>query len=156
MLVHCSRRRWAEQLLTRLYDPSKGQVLIDGVDLREVDANDLRKRIGVIFQDFVRYYFPARENVGFGQIDRLEDEPRIIDSATRAGADTTIRSLPQGYDTMLGKWFEHGHDLSDGEQIELSCLSRVERARELDEVRTCRRQAHHIQGGLVLLVPSPC
>ena len=103
------------KLLTRLYDPSEGQVLIDGVDLREVDPNDLQKRIGVIFQDFVKYHLPARENVGFGQIDRLDDEPRIVDSATRAGADQTIRSLPQGYDTMLGKWFERGHDLSGGE-----------------------------------------
>ena len=103
------------KLLTRLYDPSEGQVLIDGIDLREVDPKDLQKRIGVIFQDFVRYHLPVRENVGFGQIDQLENEPRIIDSATRAGADQTIRSLPQGYDTMLGKWFERGHDLSGGE-----------------------------------------
>jgi ATP-binding cassette, subfamily B, bacterial len=103
------------KLLTRLYDPSEGQVLIDGIDLREVDPNDLQKRIGVIFQDFVKYHLAARENVGFGQIDRLDDEPRIIDSATRAGADATIRSLPQGYDTMLGKWFERGNDLSGGE-----------------------------------------
>ena len=103
------------KLLTRLYDPSEGQVLIDGVDLRETDPNDLQKRIGVIFQDFVKYHLAARENVGFGQIDRLDDEPRIVDSATRAGADATIRSLPQGYDTMLGKWFERGNDLSGGE-----------------------------------------
>ncbi len=103
------------KLLTRLYDPGEGQVLIDGIDLREVDPKDLQKRIGVIFQDFVRYFLPARENVGFGQIDQLENEPRIMDSAARAGADQTIRSLPQGYDTMLGKWFERGHDLSGGE-----------------------------------------
>jgi ATP-binding cassette, subfamily B, bacterial len=103
------------KLLTRLYDPSEGQVLIDGIDLREVDPKDLQKRIGVIFQDFVKYYLPARENVGFGQIDQLDNEPRIVDSATRAGADATIRALPQGYDTMLGKWFDRGHDLSGGE-----------------------------------------
>lgn len=103
------------KLLTRLYDPTAGQVLIDGIDLREVDPKDLQKRIGVIFQDFVKYHLPARENVGFGQIDQLENEPRIIDSATRSGADPTIRALPEGYDTMLGKWFERGHDLSGGE-----------------------------------------
>jgi ATP-binding cassette, subfamily B, bacterial len=103
------------KLLTRLYDPSEGQVLIDGIDLREVDPNELQKRIGVIFQDFVRYHLPVRENIGFGQIDELDNEPRIIDSATRAGADATIRGLPQGYDTMLGKWFERGNDLSGGE-----------------------------------------
>jgi ATP-binding cassette, subfamily B, bacterial len=103
------------KLLTRLYDPSEGQVLIDGIDLREVDPNDLQKRIGVIFQDFVKYHLPARENVGFGQIDQLENEARIVEAATRAGADPTIRGLPQGYDTMLGKWFERGNDLSGGE-----------------------------------------
>jgi ATP-binding cassette subfamily B protein len=103
------------KLLTRLYDPSEGQVLIDCIDLREVDPNELQKRIGVIFQDFVRYHLPVRENIGFGQIDELDNEPRIIDSATRAGADATIRGLPQGYDTMLGKWFERGNDLSGGE-----------------------------------------
>jgi ATP-binding cassette subfamily B protein len=103
------------KLLTRLYDPSEGQVLIDGIDLREVDPNDLQKRIGVIFQDFVKYHLPVRENIGFGQIDELDNEARIVDSATRAGADATIRGLPQGYDTMLGKWFERGNDLSGGE-----------------------------------------
>jgi len=103
------------KLLTRLYDPSEGQVLIDGIDLREVDPNELQKRIGVIFQDFVKYHLPVRENIGFGQIDELDNEPRIVDSAMRAGADATIRDLPQGYDTMLGKWFERGNDLSGGE-----------------------------------------
>ena len=103
------------KLLTRLYDPTEGQVLIDGVDLREVDPKDLQKRIGVIFQDFVKYFLPAKENIGFGQIDQLENEPRIVDSAQRSGAHPTITSLPQGYDTMLGKWFERGNDLSGGE-----------------------------------------
>jgi ATP-binding cassette subfamily B protein len=103
------------KLLTRLYDPTEGQVLIDGIDLREVEPHNLQKRIGVIFQDFVRYHLPARENVGFGQIDQLENEARIIDSATRSGAHATITGLPQGYDTMLGKWFERGNDLSGGE-----------------------------------------
>jgi ATP-binding cassette subfamily B protein len=103
------------KLLTRLYDPTEGQVLIDGVDLRDIDPKDLQKRIGVIFQDFVRYHLPARENIGFGQIDRLADELRIVDSAQRSGAHPTIQALPQGYDTMLGKWFERGNDLSGGE-----------------------------------------
>jgi len=98
-----------------LYDPTEGCITIDGIDLREVDPKELQKRIGVIFQDFVRYHLPARENVGFGQIDQLDNEPRIIDSAQRSGADSTIRALPQGYDTMLGKWFERGNDLSGGE-----------------------------------------
>ena len=103
------------KLLTRLYDPSEGQIVIDGIDLRELDPKDLQKRIGVIFQDFVRYHLPARENVGFGQIEALDDEPRIVDSATRSGAHPTITALPNGYDTMLGRWFERGHELSGGE-----------------------------------------
>ncbi len=103
------------KLLTRLYDPTEGSITIDGIDLREVDPKDLQKRIGVIFQDFVHYHLPARENVGFGQIDQLDNEPRIVDSAQRAGAHPTITALPQGYDTMLGKWFERGNDLSGGE-----------------------------------------
>lgn len=103
------------KLLTRLYDPTEGSITIDGIDLREVDPKDLQKRIGVIFQDFVHYHLPARENVGFGQIDQLDNEPRIVDSAQRSGAHPTIAALPQGYDTMLGKWFERGNDLSGGE-----------------------------------------
>jgi ATP-binding cassette subfamily B protein len=103
------------KLLTRLYDPTEGQITIDGIDLREVDPKELQKRIGVIFQDFVKYFLPARENIGFGQIDQLDDEARIIDASKRSGAHETLSALPQGYDTMLGKWFEKGNDLSGGE-----------------------------------------
>ena len=91
------------KLLTRLYDPTDGQITIDGIDLRDADPKDLQKRIGVIFQDFVKYYLPARENIGFGQIDQLDDQARIIDSAKRSGAHETLSALPQGYETMLGK-----------------------------------------------------
>ncbi len=80
------------KLLTRLYDPSEGQVLIDGIDLREVDPNDLQKRIGVIFQDFVKYHLPVRENIGFGQIDELDNERASSTRRKRAGADATIRA----------------------------------------------------------------
>lgn len=103
------------KLLTRLYDPTDGQITIDGIDLRDADPKDLQKRIGVIFQDFVKYFLPARENIGFGQIDQLDDQARIIDSAKRSGAHETLSALPQGYETMLGKWFERGNDLSGGE-----------------------------------------
>jgi len=103
------------KLLTRLYDPTEGQILLDGVDLREYDLDDLRTSIGVIFQDFVRYQATARENVGFGQIDALADEARIINAAQRGGADEVMSELPQGYDTMLGRWFEQGHELSGGQ-----------------------------------------
>lgn len=103
------------KLLTRLYDPTEGQILLDGVDLREYDLHDLRQRIGVIFQDFVRYHLAAAENVGFGQIEALDDRPRIVGAAQKSGADSVITALPQGYETTLGRWFYQGRDLSGGE-----------------------------------------
>jgi ATP-binding cassette subfamily B protein len=103
------------KLLTRLYDPTDGQILLDGVDLREYDLDDLRTRIGVIFQDFVRYMVTARENIGFGQIDALDDEARIARAAEKGGADEVITQLPQGFETMLGHWFERGRELSGGQ-----------------------------------------
>lgn len=103
------------KLLSRLYDPTEGQILLDGRDLHEYDANDLRANIGVIFQDFVHYYATAGENVGFGQIDALEDEPRLMSAAARGGADEVIESLPDSYGTMLGRWFKEGHELSGGQ-----------------------------------------
>ncbi len=103
------------KLLTRLYDPTEGQILVDGIDLREYDLTQWRNKIGVIFQDFVRYHLTANENIGLGQVDALEDHPRIIQAAEKGGADTMLRDLPEGYETMLGKWFKDGHDLSGGE-----------------------------------------
>jgi len=103
------------KLLTRLYDPTEGQILLDGVDLRDYDLHDLRQRIGVIFQDFVRYHLAAAENVGFGQIEALDDRPRIVGAAQKSGADSVITALPQGYETTLGRWFHQGRDLSGGE-----------------------------------------
>jgi ATP-binding cassette subfamily B protein len=103
------------KLLTRLYDPTEGQITLDGVDLREYDPDELRQRIGVIFQDFVKYQLTVRENIGFGQIDRLEDAARVDDAAERGGADEVVAELPDGIDTMLGRWFEKGHELSGGQ-----------------------------------------
>ncbi len=103
------------KLLTRLYDPTEGQILLDGVDLREYDLDDLRQNIGVIFQDFVRYQTTARENIGFGQVNALDDEKRILNAAERGGADEVIDTLPKRYDTMLGRWFERGSELSGGQ-----------------------------------------
>lgn len=103
------------KLLTRLYDPSEGEILLDGVDLRDYDPNDLRRKIGVIFQDFVRYHLSARENIGFGQVERLEDMPRITDAAERGGADEVVERLPHGYETTLGRWFNEGFELSGGQ-----------------------------------------
>jgi ATP-binding cassette, subfamily B, bacterial len=103
------------KLLTRLYDPTEGQILLDGVDLREYDPGELRERVGVIFQDFVHYQLSARENIGFGQIRALDDEERILDASERGGADEVVDELPSGYDTVLGRWFENGHELSGGQ-----------------------------------------
>ena len=100
------------KLLARFYDPTEGAVHLDGRDLREYDLAELRRRIGVIFQDFVRYDLAARENVGFGQVDRLDDAGRIERAALDGGAADLIKGLPKGYDTILGKEFEEGVDLS--------------------------------------------
>lgn len=103
------------KLLTRLYDPTEGEVLLDGVDLREYDLGQLHHRIGVIFQDFVRYHLAAFENIGFGQIEALDDRQRIEQAAAMSGADGVIASLPEGYETTLGRWFSRGRELSGGE-----------------------------------------
>ena len=103
------------KLLTRLYDPTDGQVLLDGVDLREYDLKSLHQRFGVIFQDFVRYQFTVRENIGFGQVDELDDLARVREAAARGGASPIIENMPQGYDTMLGRRWEKGQELSGGQ-----------------------------------------
>ncbi len=103
------------KLLTRLYDPSEGHILLDGVDLRDYDLRELRQRIGVIFQDFVRYHFAAAENVGLGQVEALDDRPRIERAAEKSGAHPVILALPEGYETVLGRWFHKGRELSGGE-----------------------------------------
>ena len=103
------------KLLSRLYDPTEGTILIDGIDIRELDPLDLRQRIGVIFQDFVRYHLAASENIGFGQVEALDRLEQIIESARKSGAHSIIENLPDGYQTMLGRWFRGGHELSVGQ-----------------------------------------
>ena len=103
------------KLLTRLYDPDEGTILVDGVDIREYDPAELRHEIGVIFQDYVTYFLSAGENIGVGRLEVLDDRERIAAAAAQSGADGVITRLPQGYDTMLGKWFDQGHQLSGGE-----------------------------------------
>ncbi|HLU24947.1 MAG TPA: ABC transporter ATP-binding protein [Longimicrobiales bacterium] len=103
------------KLLARLYDPTEGRILLDGVDLREYDVDSLRRIIGVIFQDFVRYDMIARENIAIGRIDALEDRPRIESAAAKSLADGVIARLERGYDHMLGRRFEGGANLSGGE-----------------------------------------
>jgi ATP-binding cassette subfamily B protein len=103
------------KLLSRLYDPDEGRILLDGHDLREYSVEALRANIGVIFQDFVRYYFTASDNIAVGRIDARDDAPRIEKAAQRSLADEVIARLPKGYQQMLGKLFRSGVELSGGE-----------------------------------------
>jgi ATP-binding cassette subfamily B protein len=112
------------KLLCRYYDPTEGAVLLDGRDLREFDPEELRKQIGVIFQDFVRYHLTVRENIGFGQLEYTEDAVRLAEAANKGGATPVIEKLTQGYDTMLGSTFDESVDLSGGEWQKLA-LSRA-------------------------------
>jgi ATP-binding cassette subfamily B protein len=103
------------KLLLRLYEPTEGEILYGGVDLRDMDPLELRKRIGAVYQDFVRYQFSARENIGLGDIEHLTDQLRVEWAAERGGADSVVAELPQRYETMLGGWFESGQELSAGQ-----------------------------------------
>ncbi len=103
------------KLLARFYDPTEGVILLDGKDLRDYDPKDLHRHIGVIFQDFVRYDLSARENIGFGQVDRLQVEDEIADAARKGGATEVVTKLPRGFDTILGRTLDEGVDLSGGE-----------------------------------------
>jgi len=103
------------KLMTRLYDPVEGQILLDGVDLREYDLDDLYREIGVIFQDFMRYEMTARENIAVGQIDRLKNSNLLQMAARKGMADEVIAKLPGRYEQMLGRRFDGGVDLSGGE-----------------------------------------
>lgn len=103
------------KLLARLYDPSEGRILLDGRDLREYDVETLRRAIGVIFQDFVRYDMLLRENIAVGRIEALDDMPRIEEAAKRSLADQVAEMLDDGFDHMLGRRFDGGVNLSGGE-----------------------------------------
>ncbi len=108
------------KLITRLYDPSEGEILLDGVDLREYDLADLHKEIGVIFQDFMRYEMTARENIAVGRIEIPHTPEEIEYAAEKSLAAGVIRKLRGGYDQMLGRRFEGGVDLSGGEWQKLA------------------------------------
>jgi ATP-binding cassette subfamily B protein len=108
------------KLITRLYDPTQGEILLDGVDLREYDIEDLYREIGVIFQDFMRYEMTARENIAVGRIEELDDLPAIEAAAKKSLADEVIARLGAGFEQMLGRRFEGGVDLSGGEWQKLA------------------------------------
>ena len=103
------------KLLTRLYDPTEGAILVDGVDLREYDLEDYTSQIAVIFQDFMRYDMTARENIAIGRIAEKDNFPGIVAAARKSMAEDVIRKLPSGYEQMLGRRFDGGVDLSGGE-----------------------------------------
>lgn len=103
------------KLLTRLYDPDSGQILLDGVDIREYELAGLHEATGVIFQDYVTYFFSARENIGVGKLAEMENVEMVEQSALKSGADSVIQKLPKGYETTLGRWFDEGYQLSGGE-----------------------------------------
>ena len=103
------------KLLTRLYRPDAGRILLDGLDLQQWDSGALRARIGVIFQDFGRYQFLVGENIGAGDMRHFEDRQRWAEAAEKGMAQDFIGKLPQQYDTQLGKWFKGGRELSGGQ-----------------------------------------
>ena len=106
-------------MLARFYDPTEGQILWDGVDIRHFTPDSLRERLGAVFQDFVKYDLTARENIGLGDVQYIEDIERIQSTAQQVGVDDFITALPQGYETILSRWLvdkdDDGTDLSGGQ-----------------------------------------
>ncbi len=119
------------KLLTRLYEPTDGQILLDGLDLKEWDVDALRQRIGVIFQDFGRYQFTVGENIGAGDVRYIDDTQRWRQAATTGMAAPFIQDMPEGYETQLGRWFQGGRELSGGQWQKIA-LSRAFMRSEAD------------------------
>jgi ABC-type multidrug transport system fused ATPase/permease subunit len=111
-------------LLVRMYMPDSGRILLDGLDLKEWDLYTLHQRIGIIFQQFVRYQFSAGENIGVGNVEYLLDEDRWDQAAEKGMAKPFLLELPRGYQSQLGKWFKEGHELSGGQWQKIA-LSRA-------------------------------
>ena len=127
------------KLLSRLYDPSGGEILVDGVNLREVDLDEWRRRIGVVFQDYARYNMLARENIGLGSLPWMEDLGRVREAAESGGAAAVVDRLPNTYDAMLGRQFasagSDGVDLSGGEWQKIALSRAFMRAPSADKGR---------------------
>jgi ATP-binding cassette, subfamily B, bacterial len=111
-------------LLTLLYRPYRGRILLDGLNLEEWDEERLRQRIGVIFQDFARYQFLVGENIGAGDVRHFDEQERWRSAAVKGMADEIISRLPENYSTQLGKWFKGGVELSGGQWQKIA-LSRA-------------------------------
>jgi ATP-binding cassette subfamily B protein len=103
------------KLLAGLYEPTEGRIVLDGRELSAWDPDELRKRFGVLFQDFNKYQLKLRENIGLGSVEFLGDQPRIERAAERGGAAELVSGLPGGLDAALGHWFEKGSELSGGQ-----------------------------------------
>jgi ATP-binding cassette subfamily B protein len=103
------------KLLTRLYEPTEGRILLDGRDLRTIAPDALRRRFGVLFQDYNQYQLNVRENVGLGSVEHLADVPRIERAVERGGARAVVDALSGGLDAPLGRWFRDGNELSGGQ-----------------------------------------
>jgi ATP-binding cassette subfamily B protein len=153
------------KLITRLYDPSEGQVLLDGVDLREYDLADLHAEIGVIFQDFMRYEMTARENIAVGRIEVPHTANEIEHAAEKSLAAGVVARLGGGYDQMLGRRFDGGVDLSGGEWQKLALARAYLRDAQLlvldeptaaldarSELEVFERFAELTQGKMALLI----
>ncbi len=108
------------KLLLGLYAPTEGSIRFGGIDLRELEVTELRSRVAAVFQDFVRYQFTAGENIGLGDVERIDSGPAIARAAEDSGAAEVIDALPQGHDTILGTWFEPAQDLSGGQWQKLA------------------------------------
>jgi ATP-binding cassette subfamily B protein len=160
------------KLITRLYDPTEGQILLDGIDLRDYSLEDLHRRIGVIFQDFMRYEMTARENIAVGLIDRYNAhdmreiaQDEIDAAAHKSLADTVVAKLQGGYDQMLGRRFEGGVELSGGEWQKMALARAYLRDAQLlildeptaaldarSELEVFERFAELTQGKMALLI----
>jgi ATP-binding cassette subfamily B protein len=103
------------KLLTRLYEPTEGRILLDGRDLAEWDEGELRRRFSVLFQDYNQYQLKVRENVGFGSVEHMKEEPRLERAVTLGGAADVVEGLKGGLDAPLGRWFQDGTELSGGQ-----------------------------------------
>lgn len=103
------------KLLTRLYEPVRGDIYLRGVNIKYLPPEEIHRRIGAIFQDFVRYHLTFRENVGFGAVEHLDDMARIMAAVRKAGAEQIVEGLPKKYESVLGRWFDSGHELSGGQ-----------------------------------------
>ena len=153
------------KLITRLYDPTEGQILLDGIDLREYVLEDLHRHIGVIFQDFMRFEMTARENIGVGRVDQPYEDSDIEVAAHKSLADTVVAKLAGGYDQMLGRRFEGGVELSGGEWQKIALARAYLRDAQLlildeptaaldarSELEVFERFAELTQGKMALLI----